>query len=289
MGELPVSPIIDAHHHLWRYSPREYAWITPDMEVLQRNFLAADLECEMRTAGIDGSIVVQARQSVKETQWLLSLAERTQWIQGVVGWLPLTAENLPSVLKRFSAKSKLKGVRHVIQDEPDDDFILRDDFNYGVAALLDTGLIYDILIHERHLPQAASFVARHPQQIFVLDHLAKPRIRCSELQPWSDSLHRLAEHRNVYCKLSGLVTEADWSTWNLEELRPYLDSALRAFGADRLMAGSDWPVCLLASSYKRWWAALHQWCTGLNAQQCEQILGLTASRVYGLDSLKFLS
>jgi L-fuconolactonase len=275
--------IIDAHHHLWRYSPREYAWITPDMEVLQRNFLAADLEHEMRTVGVDGSIVVQARQNVKETQWLLNLAERTACIQGVIGWLPLTAENLPSLLESFADNRKLKGVRHVIQDEPEDDFILRDDFNHGIAALLDTGLVYDILIHERHLTQTATFVARHPGQVFVLDHLAKPRIRSAELQPWSDNLKRLADNANVYCKLSGLVTEADWATWTLEDLQPYLDAALEAFGAERLMAGSDWPVCLLASSYKRWWAALHQWCTGLNHEQCRHILGLTASRVYRLN------
>jgi L-fuconolactonase len=280
--ETVPTQIIDAHHHLWRYSPREYGWITPDMEVLQRNFLAADLEHEMRTAGVDGSVAVQARQSVRETQWLLDLAERATSIQGVVGWVPLTAANLPSVLKKFAGRTRLKGVRHVIQDEPEDDFILREDFNRGIAALLDTGLVYDILIHERHLPHAVTFVARHPHQSFVLDHLAKPRIRAAELQPWRDNLRRLAEHPNVYCKLSGLVTEADWTTWTLDDLRPYLDAALDAFGAERLMAGSDWPVCLLASNYKRWWAALHQWCTALTPSQCEQILGSTARRAYNL-------
>lgn len=278
-----AAQIIDAHHHLWRYSPRDYGWITPDMEVLQRNFLPADLDHEMRTVGVEGSIAVQARQSVAETQWLLNLADRASSIQGVVGWVPLAAADLPVVLKRFAGRSKFKGVRHVIQDEPDDDFILREDFNRGVGALLDTGLVYDILIHERHLPQAAAFVARHPRQIFVLDHLAKPRIRNAELQPWRDNLRRLAEHGNVYCKLSGLVTEAHWTTWTLDDLRPYLDAAMDAFGAERLMAGSDWPVCLLAASYKRWWSALHQWCAGLQPQQSEQILGTTARRAYHLD------
>jgi L-fuconolactonase len=224
-----------------------------------------------------------ARQSLTETRWLLDLAERTSSIQGVVGWVPLIASDLPLVLKKFAGRPKLKGVRHVIQDEPDDDFILGDDFNRGIDALLDTGLVYDILIHERHLPQAAAFVARHPQQTFVLDHLAKPRIRTTELHPWQDNLRRLAAHENVYCKLSGLVTEADWATWTLDDLRPYLDAALDAFGPDRLMAGSDWPVCLLASSYKRWWSALHQWCIGLKPHECEQILGATARRAYHLD------
>jgi len=283
MAESPATQIIDAHHHLWRYSPREYGWITPDMEVLQRNFLPADLAHEMSTAGVDGSVVVQARQTVTETSWLLDLAEKSPSILGVVGWVPLMDNDLPQILKQFAGRSKLKGVRHVIQDEPEDDFILRQDFNRGVARLLDTGLVYEILVHPRHLPFAASFVAQHPHQSFVLDHLAKPPIRTAGLQPWHDDLRRLADFPNISCKLSGMVTEADWATWTLDDLLPYLDVALEAFGPERLMAGSDWPVCLLASSYKRWWAALHQWCTGLTSQQCAQILGITARRVYQLD------
>lgn len=277
-----MAEIIDAHHHLWRYSPRDYGWITPDMEVLQRNFLVADLESEMRTAGVEGSIAVQARQSLKETQWLLDLAERSTCILGVVGWIPLTASSLPAVLKKLEGRGQLKGVRHVIQDEPDDDFILRRDFNEGIATLLSMDLVYDILIHERHLPQTITFVKQHPSQMFVLDHLAKPRIRDGVMEPWKENLKRLAENENVFCKLSGMVTEADWAKWTLEGLRPYLDAALEAFGAERLMAGSDWPVCLLASTYKQWWSALHEWCSGLRQAQSEEILGGTARRVYKL-------
>jgi L-fuconolactonase len=279
-----MAAIIDAHHHLWRYSPKDYGWITPDMEVLQRNFLVADLESEMRTAGVEGSIAVQARQSLKETQWLLDLADGSTSILGVVGWVPLVESNLAAVLKKLEGRDKLKGVRHVIQDEPDDDFILRRDFNDGVAALRSMDLVYDILIHERHLPQTILFVKQHPAQVFVLDHIAKPHIREGAIEPWKENLKRLAQNENVFCKLSGMVTEADWATWTLDGLRPYLDAALNAFGAERLMAGSDWPVCILASTYKQWWSALHEWCSGLSQAQAEQILGGTARRAYKLET-----
>jgi L-fuconolactonase len=277
-----MAETIDAHHHLWRYSADDYGWISPEMEVLRRDFVARDLDHELRGAGVDGSVVVQARQSVEETRWLLELAAEDEAIRGVVGWLPLTSAELPRVLREFADCGKLKGVRHVVQDEPDDDFILREDFNRGVAALLDTGLVYDILIHERHLPQAVRFVKRHPEQAFVLDHLAKPRIRDGILEPWRENLMRIAEHHNVSCKLSGLVTEADWGYWSLDDLRPYMDAALEAFGAERLMAGSDWPVCLLASGYGRWWGALREWAADMDEADREQIFGLTAKRVYRL-------
>lgn len=277
-----MAETIDAHHHLWRYTSEAYGWISPQMEVLRRDFVAHDLDRELRAAGVNGSVVVQARQSVEETRWLLDVAAEDEAIRGVVGWLPLVSAELPAMLREFADRDKLKGVRHVVQDEPDDDFILREDFNRGVAALLDTGLVYDILVHERHLPQATRFVERHPQQMFVLDHLAKPRIRERVLEPWRENLMRLAEHKNVFCKLSGLVTEADWSAWTLDDLRPYMDAALEAFGAERLIAGSDWPVCLLASGYGRWWEALREWAAGIDEGEREQIFGLTAKRIYQL-------
>jgi L-fuconolactonase len=278
-----MAEMIDAHHHLWRYDPREYGWIAPDMEVLQRDFLAEDLEHEARMAGIDGTIVVQARQTLTETEWLLDLAEEAECIRGVVGWLPLADAGVPALLRRYREHGKLKGLRHLVQDEPDDRFLLRADFNRGIEALSEIGLAYDILVHERHLPQTCAFVQLHPSQVFVLDHLAKPRIRAKSMQAWRDGLARLAECGNVYCKLSGLVTEADWENWKLDDLQPYLDAALRLFGAERLMAGSDWPVCLLASSYKRWWSALHEWCRCLTPAQRDCILGATARRAYRLD------
>jgi L-fuconolactonase len=273
---------IDSHHHLWRYTSEDYGWIGAQMQVLKRDFLSDDLELEMVSAQVQGTIAVQARQTVEETRWLLDLATQSPAIRGVVGWLPIVQGDVPAQLSELGDTAELKGLRHVIQDEPDDNFILREDFNLGIASLLGTGLVYDILIHERHLPQAARFAALHPQQAFVLDHLAKPKIAAAEIEPWRTNLFALAANPNVTCKLSGLVTEADWAAWTLDDLRPYLDAALAAFGPDRLMAGSDWPVCLLASGYMRWWETLREWMSDLDVQHQEMILGETAKRVYRL-------
>jgi len=273
---------IDAHHHLWRYSNDEFAWISPAMETLKRDFFAAELVGEMRAVGVAGCVAVQARQSLEETRWLLECAAECEAIRGVVGWVPLADPEVGAILREFAADGRLKGVRHIVQDEPDDDFILREDFGRGVAALLDTGLVYDLLVHERHLPQTVEFVRRHPEQAFVLDHLGKPKVGAGEIEGWREQIMRLAECGNVSCKLSGLVTEADWVNWTLDDLRPYLDVALEAFGAERLMAGSDWPVCLLASGYERWWATLEAWAEPLTDVQREQIFGGTAQRVYRL-------
>jgi L-fuconolactonase len=277
-----MAEIIDSHHHLWRYSEEDYGWIGPEMAVLQRDFLPVELEREMGGAGVAGSVAVQARQSVEETRWLLECAEKSAAIRGVVGWLPIAALNFTEILAEFRRFKALKGLRHVIQDEPYDDFILGERFNAGVAALKGTGLVYDILIHERHLPQAAEFVARHPDQVFVLDHLAKPEIRAGELEPWKRNLATLASHKNVYCKVSGMVTEANWTRWSLDDLRPYLDAALEAFGPERLMAGSDWPVCLVSSGYERWWETLREWAECLDEAGRDAFFGETAKRVYRL-------
>jgi L-fuconolactonase len=223
---------VDAHHHLWKYTVEEYGWISDEMGILRRDFLPADLRQAMRSAGVDGAVAVQARQSVAETDWLLELAEKDEAMLGVVGWLPLQDEGFAELLQRYQGRNKLKGLRHVVQDEPDD-FLLGTEFNRGVRAMQGTDLVYDILIHERHLPQAAEFVAMHPEQVFVLDHLAKPRIR-------------------------------------------------EAFGAERLMAGSDWPVCLVASGYERWWEALRAWAAPLSTVERGAIFGETAKRVYRL-------
>ena len=283
-----TGEIIDAHHHLWRYHPEDYAWIGPEMKILQRDFLPGDLQQEIATVNLDtgiriaGSVVVQARQTVEETEWLLDLADTTPWIHGVVGWLPLRSPELPALLQTFVSREKLRGVRHVVQDEPDPDFLLHEDFNRGIDALLDTGLVYDLLIHEHQLPQADRFVRLHPRQSFVLDHLAKPLVRDSSLQPWYDNLQRLAENPNVSCKLSGLVTEADWSNWSLQDLEPYLNAALELFGPDRLMAGSDWPVCLLASGYRQWWSLLKEWAATLPPLDRDKLMAGTARRLYHL-------
>jgi len=273
---------IDAHHHLWQYDANDYGWIDDKMGVLKRDFLPPDLEKELHRAEIDGAIAVQARQTVDETAWLLNLADQSAFIRGVVGWAPFASKNFPADLDHFRSCPKVKGLRHVIQDEVDDNFILNPAFNRGIARLKETGLIYDILIFERHLLAAIRFVDRHPQQTFVLDHVAKPSIRSRVMDPWRSNIRELARRDNIYCKISGMVTEADWLAWTAEDLRPYFEVVLEAFGPQRLMAGSDWPVCLLATSYTRWFEVLNIFLKDLSATEREQILGGTACGVYNL-------
>src|SRR5947209_1697753 len=197
--------IIDSHHHFWRYDPWEYVWISNTMGILRRDFLPGELQEHIAAAGIDGVVSVQARQTLVETQWLLDLADENDFIRGVVGWVPLTSPSVERDLERFTDRPKLKAVRHVLQDEPDDDYMLRDDFDRGIRALKRFGLRYDLLIFERHLPQAIQLVDRHPDQVFILDHIAKPRIRERVTSPWKENLRELARRTNVYCKLSGIA------------------------------------------------------------------------------------
>lgn len=273
---------IDAHHHLWRYQKQEYGWIGPGMQALARDFLPENIRVEMLACGISGSIAVQARQTIEETEQLLELAEKTEFIRGVVGWGPIGHAVFPRILENWSGRTRLKGLRHVIQDEPDDQFILGKQFNEGISALAGTKLVYDILIFERHLPAAISFVDRHPNQIFVLDHLAKPRIKDRVRQPWRQNLCELARRGNVCCKLSGMVTEADTVNWTKADLQPYFDTALEAFGPARVMVGSDWPVCLLATTYRKWMDCVAQLISGLSKSEQAAILGGVAMEVYSL-------
>jgi L-fuconolactonase len=274
---------IDAHHHLWNYSAADYGWISPEMRALRRDFLPQDLEALMHHFGIEGTVAVQARQTLQETTWLLGLAESHPVIRGVVGWVPLTeGAGVKKHLEPFAGNKKLRGVRHVIHDEADPRYILRDDFNAGVRALGDFGLRYDILIFERHLPAAIEFVDRHPRQVFILDHVAKPRIKDRVLAPWDRNMRELARRQNVYCKLSGMVTEADHEHWTPEILQPYIDVALGAFGPRRLMYGSDWPVMLLAGDYARWFGAVTNAIGRLSKDEQEWIMGGTAAEAYGI-------
>jgi L-fuconolactonase len=274
---------IDAHHHLWKYSAAEYGWITPEMRAIRRDFLPADLEELMHHFGIEGTVAVQARQTLEETSWLLGLAEKHSLIRGVVGWVPLTeGAGVKRHLERFAGNKRLRGARHVIHDEADPRYILRDDFNAGVRALGEFGLLYDILIFERHLPAAIEFVDRHPKQVFILDHVAKPRIKERILAPWDRNLRELARRENVYCKLSGMVTEADHERWTPEILQPYIDVALAAFGPRRLMYGSDWPVTLLAGDYARWFGTVSNAIAGLSKDEQDRIMGGTAAEAYSI-------
>jgi L-fuconolactonase len=212
---------IDSHHHLWNYNAAEYGWISPEMQTLRRDFLPEELERVMHHFGIDGTVAVQARQTLEETSWLLQLADKHPLIRGVVGWVPLTeGASARRHLEKYAANPKLRAVRHVIHDEPDPRYILRRDFNEGVRELRAFKLRYDILIFERHLPAAIEFVDRHPGQIFILDHVAKPRIKDKILSPWDRNMREIAKRRNVYCKLSGMITEADPARWTPESLQP---------------------------------------------------------------------
>ncbi len=274
---------IDAHHHLWRYNAAEYEWLNDEMKSLRRDFLPKDLMAELAGAGIDGTVAVQARQTLDETRWLLDQADECEAIRGVVGWAPIAGEEFPGVMEEFERRTKLKGLRHVIQAEPDENYILRADFNAGIEVMQGSGLVYDILIYERHLPQTIEFVDEYPDQVFVLDHIAKPQIAAGVMEPWIENLHELALRQNVWCKVSGLVTEADWKNWNLDTLRPYLDTVVDAFGPDRLMAGSDWPVCLVATQYTAWFELLGSYFAGFSENERDAIFGGTATKVYGLE------
>lgn len=242
--------IIDAHHHLWKFSEEEYGWIGSSMQVLKRDYLPGDLREEMTGAGVEGTVVIQARQKFEETRWLLELAAGNPFIRGVVGWVDLCSEPASEQLQELADDPKGVGVRHVLQDEPDDDFMLRPAFLQGIELLGRYDLAYDLLIFPRHLSNAAELVSRFPEQRFVLDHLAKPLIRDGVMEPWKRDLEILAANQNVWCKVSGMVTEADLVNWKYIDFIPYLDVVLAAFGPERLMLGSDWPVCRLAGEYK---------------------------------------
>lgn len=272
---------IDSHHHFWRYSVEEYGWIDEAMKVIRRDFLPDDLRDEIRGAGVDGVVSVQARQSVEETRWLLGLARQNDFIKGVVGWLPLAFPEIGIHLEQFSNNRKLRAIRHVCQGEPDG-FMLGGSFNAGVARLKEFGLVYDILIFELQLREAAKFVDRHPDQVFVLDHIAKPRIKANELDPWRENIRELARRPNVYCKISGMVTEADYQLWSPAQLAPYVEHVLEVFGPKRLMLGSDWPVCRVACDYAKWIGLVRGWIAKLSPSEQARILGGTAVEAYGL-------
>ena len=276
-----MAETIDAHHHLWQYTAAEYDWLK-EIKPLQRDFLTKDLLAEMATAGIDGTIAVQARQTLDETRWLLDLADQCDAIRGVVGWAPIAGEDFPGAMEEFEGRPKLKGLRHVIQAEEDENYILRADFNAGIYAMRGSGLVYDILVYERQLLQTIEFVDEYPEQVFVLDHIAKPNIAAGQLEPWAENLHELALRPNVWCKVSGLVTEADVRTWTPATLKPYLDTVVDAFGVERLLAGSDWPVCLVATEYVHWFETLRTYFATFSQDERDAIFGGTAINVYQL-------
>lgn len=277
---------IDAHQHFWIYKPEEYGWIDDSMLPLRRNFLPADLKPELERGGFQGCVAVQAAHTLEETKWLLELAEQNAFILGVVGWVNLLAPEaeLTAQLGELNKNPKLVGIRHVVQAESDDRFLLRPDFLRGIVLLEQFDLAYDILIYPKHLSVAAEFAARFSRQRFVLDHLAKPLIKQGTLQPWKQGIEHLAKNQNVYCKLSGMVTEADWQNWKPEQMIPYMDVALEYFGPERLMIGSDWPVCLVAANYSRTMDVVKNYIGKIRGDAQEAIMGGNAARFWKIAS-----
>jgi L-fuconolactonase len=271
---------IDSHQHFWHYNTSEFGWIGDNMSVLKRDFLPSDLEVALKNIGLDGSIAVQARQSLDETKWLLQLASENPFIKGVVGWVDLCSLEIESQLVEFSKNKKLVGVRHVIHDEPDDNFMARADFQYGIGLLSIFGLTYDLLLFPKHLKLATELVTRFPNQKFVLDHISKPLIKDQIIEPWKKDIIELSKRPNVYCKLSGMVTEANWSNWKPEDFKKYLDVVYTCFGEDRLMIGSDWPVCTVAGDYKNVMSIVTKFTKKLKPQAQAKILGENCQKFY---------
>jgi len=274
--------IVDAHHHLWDPALADYPWMTDEVAAIRRRFGPDDLEPLLREHAIDGTVLVQARSSLDETRWLLELADAAPFVRGVVGWIDLTDPDAAGVLAELGGR-RLVGIRHQVHDEPDPEWLLRPDVQRGVAAVGAAGLAYDFLVRPRELPAALETARAHPDVRFVVDHLAKPPVRDGSADAWAEELAAIARLPNVSCKLSGLVTEADWNGWRREELVPYLRRALDWFGPERSLFGSDWPVCLLAADYGVVLDLLHAALDGLDERERAAVLGGTAVRVYRLD------
>lgn len=276
--------VIDSHHHLWRYDASEYPWIGPGMEVLKRDFGGTDLESISDSDGVDGFVTVQARQSIAETEALIELAQGSARIKGVVGWVDFASDAVVEQLDQFSGVAELKGMRHVVQDEPADDFILGADFNRGIRRLVGRGLVYDLLIFARQLPATIQFAQTHGDIPMVLDHIAKPTITSDQPDPaWVEGIQQLAQCEHVSCKFSGVATEVRLQDWDIDLIRPYWQVVLDAFTPERLMFGSDWPVCLLRTEYTRWKQVVEQLASTLSQRDQEAFFGGNASRVYQLE------
>jgi L-fuconolactonase len=273
---------IDTHQHFWKYSREEYPWIGEGMEVLAQDRLPADLNPLLKDNGIDGTVAVQARQVVEETEALLAMAEEYDFIRGVVGWVDLRSPNVEAQLEQFKDRVKLVGVRHVVQDEPDEKFVLREDFMRGIGKLKAYDLVYDILIFPRQLAANIELVKRFPEQVFILNHIAKPNIKDEQMSPWESDIKKLASFENVSCKISGMVTEADWHNWSAEDFRPYMEVVLEAFGAKRLTIGSDWPVCTLAGEYGSVVSIAADFIAQLSDNEQKAIWEDNPKRIYGL-------
>lgn len=278
--------IVDAHQHFWDRSRVEfdYSWQEdPKLANICKSFMPADLAPHLNACGVDYSIFVQTQHDLQENRWVLNLADDNDFIAGVVGWIDLTSSDCEQQLLEFLSHPKFVGIRHVIQDEADDDFIIRDDVGNGLAVLEKHGVPFDLLFYPKHLKHAATVADRFPNLPLVINHLSKPAVKTGVVEAWKKDLDEAAKRKNVWCKLSGLVTEADWQHWKQEDLQPYFDATIEAFTPNRLMFGSDWPVCELAASYSQVLAALRQGISALSQEEQTGILGKNAIRFYGLN------
>ncbi|MBK5271810.1 MAG: amidohydrolase family protein [Bacteroidia bacterium] len=272
---------VDTHVHFWKYDKVKDSWITNDMKILMQNYLPENISLSLKHNGIDGCVAVQANQAELETHFLVELAKTHNIIKGVVGWIDLQNKNISERLEYFSQYPIIKGWRHVVQAEPDD-FLLRQDFQSGIAALRPYNYTYDILIYHHQLKPALAFVSKFPDQKFVIDHCAKPGIANHNIDEWKRLMLEMAAHPNVYCKLSGLLTEAKWKEWSPGDFYPYLDVVFDAFGTDRLMFGSDWPLILLSGIYVQWKSLLEKYMENFDRDEKEKVFGETAVRFYNL-------
>lgn len=275
--------MIDAHQHFWQVGRFDYPWMMSDNAVLYRDYLPAKLEPVLKQKGVSKTVLVQASNSVEESRWLLSLAEENAFIAGVVGWVDLMSLETASQLEELTANPKFKGVRHLVESEPDDDWLVRSEVLSNIKLLSAFNRSFDLLVHTRHLKRAQVVADQNPDLALVIDHMAKPPIARGEFDEWSRELRPLAAFPNVYCKLSGLVTEANWTNWTPDDLRPYVDYALELFGPERLMFGSDHPVCLLAASYEQVLESFQELLKDLTGAEHEQVFGGNAARFYRLN------
>lgn len=273
--------IIDTHQHFWKYNSTDFGWVTDDMQVLRKDYLPDELEVILKNNQVNGCIAVQADQSETETNFLLELAASNSFISGVVGWIDLRNPFLDERLQHYNQFPKLKGFRHILQSE-EPAFMLQDNFLNGINLLQKYNFTYDILIYPKHLAAALELAKQFPQQSFVIDHMAKPNVNHKEIHEWEKGIRAISNCTNVYCKLSGLVTEANWQTWTNQDLLPYINIIVQAFGIDRIMFGSDWPVCLLASSYDRWLSVVKDFFSEYTIADQEKIFSQNAIIFYHL-------
>ena len=276
---------IDAHQHFWKFDPVRDNWINSDMSVIARDFLPNDLLPLLQRNNVDGTVVVQTCHMDEDNHFMLELADQYSFIKGVVGWVNLQSIKVEDKLKYYHERyPKMKGFRHVLQADPDDRLMLRDSFKNGISLLNKYNFTYDILIYPRHLKYAAQLAAEFPDQKFVLDHLAKPQIKTKEIDSWKRDIEALSKNLNVYCKVSGMLTEANWYSWKTEDFMPYLDTVFNAFSINRVMYGSDWPVCKLAGGYNRAMEILEIYTSRFSEKEQEQFYGGNAIEFYNLES-----